>query len=220
MRTMTPMATLLAGLLAACGASDRTEEIGVALPWRGELVSCQERSAIGQELQAILEIGGHDPCPLSVDASSLRASGSCKGITAGIVRPLGLGYWLPEPGAGTLVPIAYLISWVDLRRDALEAGSDQVRATLAIDDTNSSFIYRDSEIDELPAPDEPNPHSETDAAQFNLFNARQWARCQLEAPLWKDCSSDTARVVTFQRRSATDSQTNLEEACAGTLWNP
>ena len=73
------------------------------------LSSCVQHDTIGSDLVAILEIQGHDPCDLAVDPATLTASGTCGNTTVGIVRPLGLGYWLPGPGTGAGICVSGLV---------------------------------------------------------------------------------------------------------------
>jgi hypothetical protein len=157
-------------------------------------------------MKAVLNIGGHAarPCPLDVDAN-LVASGECTGITIGIVRPLGLGYWLPDPD-GELVALAYVIGWVDLQKDTLGEDSTSVKVSLEADGVKGTQVDEDSEINELPGPG-VDCEALGEAEERNLCNAKAWARKNLEQ-----------ESVRFDEDN--DLQSNLLEACNGTIFEP
>lgn len=164
--------------------------------------SCAERAAMGASLTAILNIGGRDECSLSTSSVSLTASGACDRTTIGIVRPLALGWWLPDPVTSELVPIALVIDWVDLRKESLGTPVYSVSATLDAA-ARSTMVRSDAEANALPAVDDNN--NESDQDRFNIFEAERWAKNWV-----------TERLVSFDLDN--DGLTNLVEACAGTLF--
>ncbi len=195
-----------AAVATACGEAPNELLVRVALPWQAPLATCDERVAIGVDLEAVLEIGGDfESCVLDVDPTTLEASGTCDSILIGIVRPLGLGYWLPDPAAAGRVWLAFLISWVDLRKENLDPGSDTKSVALVGDGVSGEFIHRDSDVTALP--DKNAVNIANDEATFNLFEAQRWANLEL-FPKYG---------ISFDRNTG-DKTSNLEEACAGTLF--
>lgn len=199
MRKIAILATLAC---CACGGGDATVSFDTRVEW--PLIDpCNARDSL-MEMQAVLDIGGHSSCALHVN-SDLSASGECSGITRGLVRPLGLGYWLPDPDAA-LVALAYVIGWVDLRTETLGANITAVDVSLVADGVTGTQVDRDTELNDLPGPD-VDCRALTQAPERNLCEAEAWARQLLEQD-----------SVNFDRDN--DSQSNLQEACNGTIFGP
>lgn len=191
-------ATLLSVLLlTACGDIASEVSFATTIQWSA-LVECSAgQTAIGQNMRAILDIGGHEPCDLTVNPITLEATGQCERITIGIVRPLGLGYWYPDSD-DALQALAYVVGWVDLKN---VDNQDNIDVPLLGDGTSSVQIDTNAETEALPTEEECDTVVEVEAR--NLCSAQAWARDRLAL---EDFDIDN------------DDLSNLEEACANTLF--
>lgn len=192
-------------LLLATGCGDPAEafELSVGFPGYLALEGCDMPASQRSALRAVLEIGGHEdaPCTLTLDPTTLASSGVCGRITPGIVRPIGLAYSAPDPTNGRLHTLAYLVGWVDLRQEALDPAATEVSVSLNPDGVNGTQIDTDAEYDALPT--QTAAEREGDSARRELLKAEAWAKERLA-------------LVDFDLDHDTDS--NLLEACAGTLF--
>ena len=200
-------------LLSLCGCGQAVEEtdVAVSLPFQVPLINCTHRSDIGANLNATLYIsGGYAPCALTIDSATLTASGTCPNITAGIVRPLGLEYWLPDPvNSGAPVALAYILSWADLSAMTVGAAPDvPVDMTPGV---KAKLLTTPDDVAALrsipPAPPVTDCNNPSDTETSNLC-AEDWAK------------NDAFRTnpIDFNINSLVGSTSNLLEACNGTLF--
>ena len=197
---------LLASLLAlvACGSEPEPAlDFEVALPMLAGLDSCGMPAALRGQFRAELEVGGHEsePCALDVDTTALTDSGRCKGIAIGRLRPLGISYRIVELATSDRYELAYIISWVDLRRSTLASGTEQVEVEVVLDGIQALQVDTDAEVTALPGEVPAN----APAARANLLYAEVWAKN--ERLLRRPFGFDNDR----------DGTSNLVEACQGTL---
>ncbi len=192
-------------LVAACGSGADTARAPVELrllpPWDSAgLGNCSGRAQLATALVAKLTVGGgYEDCPLTIDPSTLNATGACEGILRGMVRPLLLTYALSQ-GVGREVPVAYYISYVDLCTQRPTASVDFG------DPATSSLVFRPADLDALPAAEATGSTPERDACAPDLEMAKAWAKSEIGDRLSKDRVSLDLNC---------DQQSNLEEACAG-----
>ncbi len=192
---------LLLGL-AACAGPEPFNAFAVEVAWQA-LPSCPQRSTLGTQMQAHLDVSGDfAPCPLTVNPTTLTVSGSCPDIIIGCYRPLAIAYWLDD-GANPSVPLAYLIGAVDLREDALVGNDDVVSVSLVANGVQSELLYTDAAVAALPEATDLPPCWQ--AGPRDLDDARVWAKEFLNR-----------EQVGFDED--VDNLSNLEEACAGTIF--
>jgi len=115
-----PLISLL--VLTACGSSEPEMTFATSIQWAPQIACSAGEANLGLNMRAILDIGGHEPCDLDINPTTLEATGECERITIGIVRPLGLGYFFPD-SSQDLVALAYMIGWVDLGKETLETAA-------------------------------------------------------------------------------------------------
>ena len=168
MKRYTECVWLSLSALTACGpTSDADTAINFSVPWRADLAQCTDSSnLITFHMGATLVIGGGFPdCPLTVDSSTLAVSGSCPDIPVGSPRDLMVIYSLVDPyNEANVIPVAYVIGYVDLRPAALTNGQTSVVVDLTADGVHSVEIADYASYLALPnAPDQL------------LFAAEQWA---------------------------------------------
>lgn len=190
-------------LTAACGDSEPEMTFATTIQWSPQIECAAGEAALGLNMRAILDIGGHEPCDLEVNSTTLEVSGECQRITIGIVRPLGLGYWYPNPGNDNLEALAYVIGWVDLGKETLDNRSN-VEVPLNADGISSEQVDTNDEITALPQEDDCA--GLVDDNERHLCTAKAWARDRL-----------TERLTNFDIDS--DTESNLAEACANTLFD-
>lgn len=192
-------------LTTACG--DPTPEMSFAttIQWAPQIACLAGKATLGADMVAILEIGGHDPCTLEVNADTLESSGVCEQITIGIVRPLALGYRIPNP-ADELVDLAYIIGSVDLSKETLGTRTN-VDVNLVPDGVTGVEIYTDDEFTALPGEDDCA--SLVDEVERTLCISEAWAANQLSPPIRAAADFDIDN----------DTEPNLVEACNGTLFD-
>lgn len=136
-------------LLGLWGCGEPSGDITVSIPWQGAL-TCASTAGLA-DLEAALMIGGHPDCPLSVDPSTLEASGSCPGIQGGTVRPLALMYTLSEQNVD--VPLAYVVGTVNLCPEV--ATTEEIQVTLSATAPDGRILIDPAGVDALPDED-PN----------------------------------------------------------------
>ncbi len=199
---------LSAGLLTSCGAGREVTALSLEIPFLAQINPCTLAANLGQNMRAILEIGGHEPCPLTINSADLSARGECERITIGIVRPIGLGYWLPNPVQTTeLVPLAFVIGWVNLEKEALEAGATSVTAVLDPSDPNVVQVDSDSELAALP----------TDTDCLPLTDPDELESCDAQV-YFKEAMVADGVHFDFEPGGVGDGISNIREACDGTLF--
>ncbi len=196
-------------MLSACGNGTPEMTFATSIAWAPQVDCSAGQEALGANMRAILDIGGHEPCDLQVNSATLTVSGECERITIGIVRPLGLGYWYQAAPADDPEPLAYIIGWVDLGKDSLDERTT-IPVALTGDGTRSVQVDTEDEYAALrePPPSEPNYcQNLTDGRDTNrnLLCAESWGRSQL-----------AGRGANFDRDN--DTESNLVEACNGTLF--
>ena len=201
---------------ARCGGGGPAPaSYAMSVPFAVPLASCPARNALGS-MQAVLEIGGQqDPCALSVHPTTLAATGECPDIFAHTVRPLGLRYSLPNPTAtDELAALAYIIGWVDLRDDHLDAAATEVPVHLVPDGVGAVLLTTNDDVAALPAeqtsrenPIPPSCASISEDAQLQLCLAKNWAGLHFRP---SDLPIDFDRDLDLVR--------NIVEACDGTLF--
>jgi hypothetical protein len=195
-----------------CGSSAEPEtRMAVQIPFAVPLGSCPQRADIGLTMQAVLEIGGHEPCPLTVDKATLAVSGDCDRITVGIVRPLGLSYWLPNPSTSDPAALAYIISWVDLRKEHLGDATTEV----AVNMTPDVPIVATS-VAELLSTNNDVQSLRDDAACTAITEDKPLQLCKAEA--WAKGQFQTKQPINFDIDAPADNVANIVEACNGTLF--
>ncbi|MBI5508848.1 MAG: hypothetical protein HY903_08855 [Deltaproteobacteria bacterium] len=194
-----------AAAVSGCGADTEPVSFAVQIPFAVPLASCTQRTTIGQTLQAILDIGGHTACALAVDPPTLTSSGACEHITVGIVRPLGLGYYLPRPTPGSdSVPLAYVLGFVDLRREQLDAAAAAVPVDLTPGTPATKLLTVAADVVALRG--DADCGAVVDATDKNLCAAEAWAKGRFNSIQPMNLDLDT------------DGTENVVEACAGTLF--
>jgi hypothetical protein len=196
----TPLIALL--VLTACGSSEPEMTFATSIKWAPQVPCTQGEAALGANMQAVLDIGGHEPCNLDINPTTLEATGECERITIGIVRPLGLGYVYPD--GDDLIPLAYVIGWVDLGKDTLDNRSN-VEVPLAADGVTSEQVDTNEGIAALP--EEDDCAGLVDENERRLCIAKAWAEDRL-----------SERLTNFD--IDTDTESNLVEACNNTLIVP
>lgn len=160
----------------------------------GAVGTCDQRTSLGATLEATFDIGGSESCALVVDPVTLRPSGSCTANT-GLVRPIGLGYFVQHSGSVESVYLAYVVSSVDLT---------QAEATaISVDVSEGTFLKNDAEV--LALPTASTCDGLPQGVEQNRCRAKVWAADRL-----------AAESVGFDLDF--DGETNLIEACAGTLF--
>lgn len=198
---------ILCGALLFCVGCGEPEpeafRMRVAFPGYLALDGCGMPASLRAVLRAQLEVGGHEetPCTLAVDPTSLGSSGTCGGIVAGILRPLGLAFSVPDPITGEVRLLAYTVGWVDLSPEALDPGTTDVPISLTPDGEHGTQVDTQTERDLLAT--QAQAELESNPQRSALLKAEVWARGRL-AYVDFDCD--------------VDGQSNLAEACAGTLF--
>jgi hypothetical protein len=183
-------AALVISLTGACGDAEPVV-LDAAIPLTSAISSeCGDPSGLAG-MDAVLWIGGHPDCDLDVDQTTFEASGSCGELRTGIDRPLVLVYFMPSP----YHVLAYLVGWVDLRREALPTTTD-AGIDVVIGAEGTPVILNDTDMMALP-----EAYSK-DAAPEDRAKAYTRERF-LDAGVSLDTDADGC--------------TNLEEACNGTL---
>jgi hypothetical protein len=208
MRLSSTALVMLTAFAASCGSEPAGQiDLSFSAPSQLPLTNCPAgaRSRIGASLQAVLAIGGHDPCQLVVDPSTLAVSGVCDPITVGIVRPLGLSYWLPVGSTSDLAALAYIISWVDLRKETLGDTTAEVTVDLTPNGVVAKLLSTDLDVQNLRAGTACT--AITDDATLQMCKAEAWAK-----ELFK------TEPILFDIDTPLDGVPNIVEACNGTLF--
>lgn len=208
MRATLMVLVLLVALVAGCGSEPARElDLSFRAPSQLPLTNCPpaQRTDIGLNMTAVLEIGGHEPCPLTVDLSTLAVSGVCEPITIGIVRPLGLSYWLPNPSSSELAALAYIVSWVDLRKEKLGDSTSEVAIDLTPDGLAAELLTSNLDVQNLAVG--TTCAVLADDAAVQMCRAEAWA-----GELFKNLP------INFDIDTPADGVPNIVEACNGTLF--
>ncbi|MBI3178885.1 MAG: hypothetical protein HYZ27_04450 [Deltaproteobacteria bacterium] len=189
--------------VAGCAGPEPVDAFAVHVSWQALPFACPQRSTIGAQMEAHLEVSGNfAPCPLAVNTTTLTVSGSCPEIIIGCYRPLAIAYSYND-GVNPSVPLAYLIGAVDLREDALSGDGDAVTVNLVADGVSGELLYEDAAVAALPDATDVPPCSQP--GPRDLDDVRMWAKEHL-----------TNEQVRFD--VDVDNTANLEEACAGTIF--
>lgn len=182
--------------VTACGAAEDEATMHVQIPWNAALSAmCMNMEARFATMEATLRIGGgYTPCDLVV-ANDLSVSGTCPQITVGLVRPLMLVYSLPLPNLGGNAQLAYHVGWVDLQKESLQPGQEEVVVSL------------DNGVESCLAHDDAETDTWETATNFSdrLNSAKQWAFLQINAP----SSTDSLNID----EATGDNCSNIVELC-------
>ena len=211
MRSIAVLPLVLAAGLGAsggCSSADPEEtQIAFHLPFQMALGGCSNTDRfVG--MTAILNVAGYDarPCSLDVAPTTLEVSGTCDDITVGVVRQLGLGYWLPHPDPNPLdvkpAALAYIIGWVDLRIEHIGDTTTEVPASMTPDGVSAKRLTTNLDVESLR--DDAACAMITDDAAKQLCAAEAWAKAEFATQLNFDIDSDTSA--------------NIVEACDGSLF--
>lgn len=209
MRAVRPALAAVVALGTACAAEpEPTVVLSFSAPAMLPLTSCDptQRTTLGLTMQAMLQVGGYDPTPLTVDPTTLAVTGASEPVIVGIVRPLGLSYWVPNPATSELVALAYIIGWVDLRPEALSSNPAEVTVDLTPNGVTAKLLSTNADVVGLA--DSTLCGTLTDAAAVEL--------CKAEA-LFKAYFADE-QPIDFDIDNPPDGVANIVEACNGTLF--
>ncbi|MFC1610678.1 hypothetical protein ACFL6C_06960 [Myxococcota bacterium] len=201
------LSTILLAAHLACSDDPVTASFAVQLKWMPAVTPCDFKSTIGANMDAVLDIGGHNRCELDVDPSTLVVSGECDEITIGIIRPLGLEYSWTEADLAETAHLAYLIGMADLRKETLASDTTEVEVNLTGDGVSSALLDEEQEALDLPdvAPGVDDCRNIVDEKEKDFCRAKAWGKDQI-----------TERGINFDKDG--DDQSNLQEACNDTLW--
>jgi hypothetical protein len=183
------MRAISAAAIWACCGCGGNPTLSLRTNLESALDQCNNNDTLASEMEATLDISGHEQCQLSV-AQGLEVQGDCE-VTIGAVRFLGLAYHWQD------MMLAYVIGWVDLRKDALGEGATELDVALGGDD-RSTQVDTNDELDQLSA--DTAECSEAEGAAGNLCNAGAWAKNLLAS-------------VDFDVDN--DGDSNLTDACTG-----
>jgi hypothetical protein len=192
-------AVLTLTLAGACGdGSDAgAAHVSFAKPIPAGL-NCIDQQFAFTGLEVAAYIAGHARCDLDVDESSHEASGSCPGITVGVVRPVLIVYTRPKDVASGAATLAYAIGAIDLREESLPSDPNEA-VTTTLD--SSALVVEQANIDAIEIPND-------DCRQRDASVPEQWAKCWIRDELHTSLLCGTSTVP------------NLVRACAGTLSCP
>lgn len=180
MRTVSAVAILMCW---GCGGGSPTLSLHTNLE---TALECTNRANLAREMKATLDISGHAQCENLEVADNLQVHGNCD-VTIGSVRYLGLAY----ERQGSM--LAYVIGWVDLRKEALREDAATVSVELDGRD-ESAQVDTNTERDELLV-DCPSLETASEICQ-----AKGWAKNLLDGA-----------ATTFDDDG--DGESNLVRAC-------
>jgi hypothetical protein len=183
---------------AACGAPPETPGtfIQTSAAWAQGSGDCADRANLAS-LEAVLWVGGHADCQLTVDATTLTASGNCDALQPGIERPLTVAYYLPTSDPEIPDILALALGFADLTEEALEGSDGNVDVALG---EGAGMLV----------------HTEAQAANLEQLTREEAAEATPE-----QLAEDWAGFRYFQQPGRLDTDDdncpNLVEACDGNL---